>query len=217
MTFAELKARAAELYELCGFTDTAYTPDWDELVNRAWEEYAWEAEIVRSEADIASVAGQAIYSLDTPAWKLITDCYYNSEPIEMINEAWLRRIDSRWLIASNGTPSYWWRPTPSTIRLYVPPDTGALVIKLYGVRGAARMTGNSDEPSCPVTHHEGIAKRAYWFAAERFARGEERQALSDQADQYVQYLRKLKHTIGAQAVMGQTRRMALYDAERVSL
>jgi hypothetical protein len=217
MTYQDLQDRAAELADLEGYSDAASAPDWADLVNKAYTEFVWETETNRAtDTALATVASQADYALPAPDFKTLLSVYVDSVPMSPASDRAIRR-DPYWFTTTAGTSQFYYRPKPSTLRLWPTPATGALAIVVYGVRAPDLLVAAGDEPEVPDVYHESIAKRAYWMAAERWARGDARQALMDQVEQYVKRLNSLKGEFAAEGTRGVSRMALRPIADRVQL
>lgn len=215
MTFGEIRTRAAALAELGGFTSAANAPDWGRLVNLAYEEFVIQTGCNREEDTETTVASQALYTLTGPTWGTIDDLYVDGEALHLTSEEDVRRRDPLWLEADAGTPLYYWMPRARTLRLHPKPDTGSLVIRLYGVRALDDLVHDDDVPGIEYLDHESLAQRAAWLAQEPWARGEEMQALQVRVDEYLTQLRRRRADRHARAFLGASRYVAPIAAERV--
>lgn len=217
-TFVQLRTRAAALVELAGFTDTANTPDYSVLVNRAYDEFCWETECnLTSDATLTTVADQAEYTIPLPHFRTIYEVLYDGYPLSRTSLAAVRESDPEWLTAASGTPDRYWRPKWSTLRLYVPPETASKTLTIYGSRSPADLSADGDCPDIPNAHHDGLAQRAAWLAMEAWVRGEERQALQDRIDQYLAGLRRMRAQQHQDVLAGVGVYRAVPATERVSI
>lgn len=174
MNFGQLKARAAILCKLDGYTEVSPAPDWAALVNRALYLFSWNAEYQMGNYSFVTVLGQAEYTLPTPSdWIRVTDVAYNSTtPLELTDETLLRRENELWHVAANSTPSRYYISNPNTIRLYPPPSAAGVTVSIRGIRTDAALVNETDTPNCPEPFQEGIALLAAWLHAKSYARGE---------------------------------------------
>lgn len=217
-TYAELRDLAEALAELEGYTDAVRRPNWGKLVNEAYVEFCWETACIREEdANILTVAGQAEYVLSGAEWRFLLDVMVDETTLERVSEASVRRAYPDWLRTPAGLPSLYWRPRPKLLRLYPRPAEGGKTVRIYGIRAPKPLYADSDVPEIPSVYHESLAQRAYFMAAQRWARGDGRQALLDQIDQYLKKLSQLRDEFGSEQLYGLSREVREPIADRVWL
>jgi hypothetical protein len=217
MTFADLQDRVAALLELGGYSNTEMPFSLGELVNKAYREFIWETDaFLRLDQTMTSVTGQALYNLPGQPWKWLMQVFYNQSWIwDKGSPFTLMRDYPNWLFDSPGTPVLWFIESPGVLRFYPAPDTTGLEIDLYGPSLPPDLANDGDVPIIAEPYHEEIAKRGYWIEAERTARGEERQMLVDQIQQYQKRLADLRTVNGNARLQKASRRRQPAPVERI--
>jgi hypothetical protein len=173
VTFVELREEAQDLSEVWGYSNAPRAPDWFSLINQAYKDYCWATECVRGPyVDVATVSGTSEYTLTTPDWKIVNDVYYNGAALKRINEESLRRVNTDWLYAANGTPTGFWMPRKNVLRVYPPPNA-VQTLRIWGVRGPTALSADADTPSIPDTYHSALPLRAAWLHARKYAKSPE--------------------------------------------
>jgi hypothetical protein len=181
VTFAEMKARAAELCTIEGYADASTAPDWGRLVNLAYARMVWEAAARRGTESVISVANQREYVLPAPEFKVLFDCWYGDYALQLSSEASVRRSDPYWL-RRKGHPAYYWMDENNQLKLHPTPDTSGVVICVYGPRLPNDLTADNHVPVyIPSLYHESICHKAYCLHASLYARS------PDQVDALMRY------------------------------
>lgn len=222
-TFTELQDMAADYAEVWGFANTKRPPVWATLVNEAYSEICFEAELIRGpsvtfptvdnqpEYDLLAVAGD--YG---GAWKSVQDVYYNGTYIGPIDEALLRRQDPTWLTTTKGTPVGWMMPRPNTLRLFPAPDS-VVNVEVWGIRAPEKLALGTDVPVFSAIYHNAIAIRAAWLHANRFAKGDDHYKMLAQKDaMYREILNKLKANQMEHTSLGTGRRVWTMESDRIA-
>lgn len=130
-------------------------------------------------ATFNTVAGQAEYDLSVtggpaapPDWKLVQDFMWGtSTALLSKSEDFIRGIDPNWLMASSGSPQYYWMRRQNVIRLYPPPGS-VVACTINGVVADTDLVNPTDKPKCEDHYHRNIPRLAAWFYGEAFAQGE---------------------------------------------
>ena len=197
MNFQQLQSRSASLAELEGYTDANNPPRWDVLVNRAWVEFSWDAEIVVAAVTLTATIGQALCTLPTinnGPFKEILDVIWDygntNGPVGRSTEAFERNMNPSWLSAASGVPVRWAVGTYDVIALSPPPNAAATVW-VRGVCQGLPMTAATDLPGLqggvgmpiPEALHEAIAYRAAWLQNIGYAQGDAMTARLSQYDE----------------------------------
>ena len=221
MTLPALVARCQALAELGGYANAGAPPDWEAQINAAYAEFTWDGETHIDSLNLATttVADTATYTLGAVgtdrSWKVINEVWVGDYLVERSSESAVRAGNRNWLRASSGTPSVWWRISTNVIRLYPAPSTSALTITVRGVRSPVALTGTA-YPDIPEVYHSKLADRAYLEEAMRYARGEERQALSDKIVRWKAAVQALKGRAGIEASYGAQMTRPQVASSRVS-
>ena len=170
LTFAKGKARAAEMASLEGWDNVSPPPDWDALFNRAYEQFAWDAECVIASETVPTAIGVQEYQLAN-VYKAILDVACDSLPVYRSTEDFERRVRADWRLQLPGIPQRWTFTDFSSITL-VPPPNGVLPLEVRGITFAAPLTGELDVPVIPMVYHEALAAKACALHATIYAQGE---------------------------------------------
>lgn len=175
MNFSQLKARAAVLCQLEGWSEVSPAPDYAYLVNRAWEMFSYDSECFVTSENVSTVIGQAEYSL-TNSYKNLLDVTYSGSGLLRSDEAFERNLNPGWRVQASGTPSRWVLSGFNKLTLVPPPSA----IQTLNVRGAAygtALSSETDTPSCPSVYHEAIAIKAAILHGEIYAQGDAMQRI----------------------------------------
>lgn len=190
LTFTAYQIRAALLSSFEGWSDSAASPAWDVLVNRAWEQFSWDAELVIASQNVTTVIGTLAYSL-TGQMKRVLDVVYDTasakSPVLHSTEDYERNLRADWRVQANGTPlRYTFNPF-NTISLLPIPDA----VKTVSVRGFVQgtdMSGGTDVLPIPGVLEEAVCIYAAYLWGKVYAQGEGRTRLKDYLDDYQKYV-----------------------------
>jgi hypothetical protein len=170
MTFAQLKARAELLCSIEGWANVSPSPDWGSLVNQALTIFSDAGAYIPAGENLTTVQGQAEYSLTAPDYCVVLAVTYNAQTVLLqSSETLIEELDSLWIDRANGTPERWWLSQPNKVRVWPPPATAGVTMKVRGRRVETTLTNASDTPVAPVAYHENIAELAAWLQGKTYA------------------------------------------------
>lgn len=172
LTYTQLQARATLLASFETDPDLV-SPDWPTLVNRAWEQFSWDAELVIASQNVTTVIGTLAYTL-TGQVKRVLDVVYDTasakSPVLHSTEDFERGVRADWRVQANGTPvRYTFNPF-NTLCLIPPPDAVKTVSVRGFVQGTDLSTG-SDVLPIPGVLEEGVCLLAAYLWGKTYAQG----------------------------------------------
>lgn len=185
MNFQALQQRAASLAEFERWTDATDPAQWDVLVNRAWLQFSWDAELVVDSVSVEASVGQAQLTLpvvNNGPFKEVLDVIWDfggaNTPVYRSTEAFQRNVNPSWLSAASGTPAFWVFSSYDVISLS-PPPAAVKTVWVRGICQGQNMVANTDLPGqvsgvgmpIPEALHEPIAYRAAWLQGVGYAQG----------------------------------------------
>ena len=204
--FSALQTEAEALVEIWGYGNTAYPPVWAAEVNQAYYDICWEADAIRGpEQSFLTVANQVEYNLpavitgNANDWKLLLDCWYASAyRVHVVDEAYVRRYDPYYtLVSPTGQPWVCWMPRPNTLRFYPPTANAGDTVTIYGIQSPSPLVNPTDLPVIEAAYHEGIAERAAFYVAKRYAKSADQMAaLQERQAIMTDYMQRLKMHVG---------------------
>jgi hypothetical protein len=218
MNYSELQARTQLLCSYAGWSNVDPPPEWDKLVNRGLHDFSWESEYRRDEAAFETLADQTEYTIAAPYFKHVLSVIYSTDTIlrqtTEIDEA---RCNPLWTQASSGTPYRYLIVSPNVLRLMPKPDTASVTITVRGVRAAAPLVGDNQEPDFPEIYHEAVALRAAVLHGIVYAKGGELERLAAYEQAHQNLLKDFKAYLSAQRYTGAQRVVAPPSRRRVYL
>lgn len=170
MTFAQLKARAAVLAKLEGWSEVSPSPDWASLTNRAYEMWSWDSECLIGSETLTSAPNTAEYSL-TNSYKNLLDVTFGASGLFRSVEEFERNLSPTWRTQTAATPLRWVLSGFNKLTLIPPPNSAATIT----VRGASlppALAAETDIPQVPSLYHEAIALKAAYLHGMVYAQGE---------------------------------------------
>ena len=171
MNYSQIQDRAASLAQFEGWTDVSPAPDWATLVQRAWDQFAWDSECFIDSEAFPTVINQTEYTL-TNTYKNILDVTFAGTGLLRSEERFERNLDPSWRVkAAVAMPSKWVLSNFSKISL-VPPPNSVQTVTVRGVGYGTVLVNPTDTPSIPTIFHEAIAIKAAVFHGEVYAQGE---------------------------------------------
>lgn len=172
LTFTMYQARAALLASFETDPDLV-SPDWATLVNRAWEQFSWDAELVIASQNVTTVVGTMAYAL-TGQMKRVLDVVYDTasakSPMLHSTEDFERNLRADWRSQANGTPLRYTFSPFNSLSLIPPPDA----IKAVSVRGFVQgtdLSGGTDVLPIPGVLEEGVCLLAAYLWGKTYAQG----------------------------------------------
>lgn len=189
MNFSQLQDRAKLLSSFEAYTDIDPAPDWPSLVNQAWAEFSWDAEIFIKFVDILSVANNADYIV--PRAKVIYDVTYGGQPLTRSDEHYERYLGLGWRFVGGG-PLFWAATSVGAFTLIPIPSAGGITMRVRCAALGDDMINPEDEPgsndflavAIPDNLHEAIAIRAATLLMRAFAADVGQQRLADYEARY---------------------------------
>ncbi len=194
MNYGQLKTRATALASFEGWTDVSPSPDWPTLVNQAWQEFSWEAELIIGSETLQTVIGQTQYTL-AGTYKALLDVSWNGKSLLRSSEEFERNLNPNWLNATPGTPLRWTLSAFSVLSLS-PPPASAQTLAVRGIQQGPPMVLDVDLPgqasgagtAIPANFHDAIAYRGAILHGQLYAQGEGTQRLAGYQAQYEKFI-----------------------------
>lgn len=201
MQFLTLQTRATALVSFEGWSDTLIAADWPTLVNQAWQEFSWDAEVIVGSEIQQTVAGVAVYNLQN-VYKELLDVTLAGRPLLRSIELIERNLRPDWNTQAAGTPRYWTLSAFNTLTLIAPPGD-ALALYVRGVQQGQNMVLSVDQPGqvngagspIPARFHDAIAYRAAVLWGRIYAQDVGQQRLAGYQDEYKTFVRDAKRDI----------------------
>ncbi|HEV2471213.1 MAG TPA: hypothetical protein VGS41_01010 [Chthonomonadales bacterium] len=190
MQFVDLRNRATLLASFEGWTDVSPSPNWSILVNQAYVEFAWDAEIAIGSGTIAAVSGELEYVIGGN-WKAFLDVSYGGAGLQRSSEEYERYANPNWRNLAAGAPARWAQTNFDTLAI-IPPPNGTLSIAYRGITEPAALVNDTDVPVGPDRFHEAIALRAAYLQGSVFAQGQAIARLDSFQQRYQEFVVKCK-------------------------
>lgn len=202
MQYSDIQARAQALASFEGWTDVSPAPDWPTLVNRAWAQFSYDAEIIVTTVTPSTVIGQASYTLTGGPWKKILDVTWNSLSVIRSMEIFERNLNPAWLVQANAAPQRWVLTNFGVLTL-VPPPNAIQTLSVRGITEGPAMVLSTDQPgqvsgsgiAIPDVFHDAIAYRATKLHGEIYAQGESVNRIAGYEQRYQELVRKAREAM----------------------
>ena len=191
MNFQQIKARTQVLLSLENWTDVSPVPDVATLVNRAYEMFCWDSEIVVSSETLNSVINQSEYTLTTN-FKAILDVSFSAVGLRRSEENYERYLSANWQ-ATAGTPVRYVRTSINRIAL-IPRANAVASIVARGISIPSALINETDVPTIPSIYHEAIALKAAILHAQIYAKNDSMQRLNLFEQQYQRMIDQARTT-----------------------
>jgi len=164
MNFTELQERATLLASFEGYTDVDPPPDWPTLVNEAWREFSFDAELIVGTVTVISISGRPDYAI--PGVKRLLDVTLAGVTLTKSDEEYERFLSQHWKTVQ-GTPLRWVETGLAQIALVPVPNSVSDIVVRANIVGTDMVDG-TDEPGItsgigtpiPASLHEAVALRA---------------------------------------------------------
>jgi hypothetical protein len=164
MNFTELQARALLLASFEGYTDVEPAPDWAALVNEAWRQFSFDADVLIETVILISTVGVCDY--EVPRAKQILDVTLAGLALTRSDESYERFLDTNWK-TTVGSPRRWVKTGMASLAVVPVPDVNAPILVRAHVLGLD-MALPTDQPGVvngvgvpiPAALHEAVALRA---------------------------------------------------------
>jgi hypothetical protein len=210
LTYSEIRDRIDALIQLGGWSNAVPGPDLGFLANHGLQEFTTESRHNIETLTLTTIANQAVYSLlsltpnDAREWLsfnddalLVQGAPLNTAWIQQTTREIVRQGNRLWRVTASGTPAYWyWFQYPKSIALYCPPATAGQVITFEGLRNESPLMNDGDVPELPEVYHEGICLFGAWFYGKLYARGDERVVAQGYRAEAMDYVNRMKNSMG---------------------